>query len=145
MIKEATVKDINEVVKMALLLWHDHTYEEFKEEMTEVITDPKAKIYLCYVNNEPIGFAYCQLRYDYVEGTSSSPVGYLEGLYVKEAFRNQGAGRKLVRACENWAKEKGCREFASDCELDNVTSLAVHKKLGFQEVNRIICFTKKLL
>ena len=35
----------------------------------------------------PIGFAQCTLRNDYVEGSSSSPVGYLEGIYVKDEYR----------------------------------------------------------
>ena len=46
--------------------------------------------------------------------------------------------------CERWAKNKGCREFASDCELENEESLSVHLKMGFSEVNRIICFKKEL-
>lgn len=144
MIKEATIHEINDVAELALLLWPEHTLEEFIEEMSQVIADPKAKMFLAYVENEPIGFAYCQHRYEYVEGTSSSPVGYLEGLYVKQDFRKQGVGRRLVLACEKWTKEKGCQEFASDCEWHNSTSLAVHKSLGFKEVNRIICFAKKL-
>jgi len=49
-----------------------------------------------------------------------------------------------LSACENWAKTKGCTEFASDCELDNVQSLQFHLNVGFEEANRIICFTKKL-
>ena len=51
---------------------------------------------------------------------------------------------RLLSACENWAKEKGCREFASDCELTNTDSQKFHLSLGFQEANRVICFTKKL-
>ena len=39
---------------------------------------------------------------------------------------------------------RSCREFASDCELSNLESLAFHLRLGFVEANRIICFTKKL-
>lgn len=50
----------------------------------------------------------------------------------------------LVIACETWAKERGCRKFASDCELSNTQSPAFHLRAGFQEANRIICFTKKL-
>lgn len=46
--------------------------------------------------------------------------------------------------CEQWAKQKGCSEFASDCELNNKESFAMHLKLGFSEANKIICFTKKL-
>ena len=44
----------------------------------------------------------------------------------------------------NWAKEQGCSEFASDCELTNAESLKFHLSVGFEEANRIICFTKKL-
>jgi len=144
MLKEATLEDVQEAAHLALLLWPDHTLEEFIQEITNLIAQPDATFYLTYHDNEAIGFAQCQLRYDYVEGTSSSPVGYLEGLYVKEAFRKQGFAKKLVNVCETWAKKKGCHEFASDCELENDESLAMHLKLGFSEANRIICFKKEL-
>ena len=91
-----------------------------------------------------MGFAQCQLRQDYVEGTESSPVGYLEGVFVEESHRNSGYARSLLAACEQWAREQGCSEFASDCELTNTQSLAFHLHCGFREANRIICFTKKL-
>ncbi|MGL4798787.1 MAG: aminoglycoside 6'-N-acetyltransferase, partial [Cellulosilyticaceae bacterium] len=88
--------------------------------------------------------AQCQLRYDYVEGTESSPVGYLEGIYVDEKHRMQGMARQLLKYCEKWAREQGCAEFASDCELDNTESLRFHLKVGFIEANRMICFNKRL-
>ncbi len=91
-----------------------------------------------------IGFAQCQLRFDYVEGTKTSPVGYLEGIFVKESHRNNGYARELVKACERWAEEQGCIEFASDCSIDNEESLAMHLRLGFMEAGRIICFKKSL-
>ncbi|WP_188455496.1 aminoglycoside 6'-N-acetyltransferase [Virgibacillus oceani] len=144
MLKKATLTEAKEAAYLALLLWPGHTLKEFIQEMTYLIAQPDATVFLVYHGNEAIGFAQCQQRYDYVEGTSSSPVGYLEGLYVKEPFRKQGFARSLVHACENWAKKKGCGEFASDCELDNEESLALHLKLGFSEANRIICFKKTL-
>ena len=51
---------------------------------------------------------------------------------------------QLLSECEKWAKEKGCTEFASDCELDNADSYRFHMSLGFEEANRIICFRKDL-
>ena len=37
------------------------------------------------------------------------------------------------------------RNFDDFCrELDNVQSLQLHLNVGFEEANRIICFTKKL-
>ena len=52
--------------------------------------------------------------------------------------------RQRLAACEAWATEMGCTEFASDCELSNLASLRFHLALGFAEANRIICFTKKI-
>ena len=113
-------------------------------EFAELIAKPDAAFFLAYAEETAVGFAQCQLRYDYVEGTETSPVGYLEGIYVADGYRKQGFARELLQACEAWAKAKGCREFASDCELDNAKSLQFHLNMGFEEANRIICFTKKL-
>jgi aminoglycoside 6'-N-acetyltransferase I len=38
----------------------------------------------------------------------------------------------------------GCKEFASDCKLENTESLRFHLKIGFEEAGRIICFKKDL-
>ena len=144
MIKEATLQEAKETANLALLLWAGHKFEELIQEIEHLISQPDSMVFLAYHDNEAIGFAQCQLRYDYVEGTSSSPVGYIEGLFVKEEFRKQGFAKKLVNACETWTKNKGCSEFASDCELKNVESLSMYLKLGFSEANRIICFKKAL-
>ncbi len=144
MIQKAEVKDIPVIAELACKLWPDNTVEEMCSEMGEIIAKPDAAFYLAYVQDVPAGFAQCQLRYDYVEGTDSSPVGYLEGIYAAEEYRKHGIARELLSACETWAKSKGCTEFASDCELDNLQSLKFHLNVGFEEANRIICFTKKL-
>ena len=144
MIRKAESKDLLILTELACQLWPDHTVEEMQAEFSETIAKPDAAFFLAYAEETAIGFAQCQLRYDYVEGTDSSPVGYLEGIYVAEGYRKQGIARELLFACESWAKTKGCTEFASECELDNVQSLQFHLNVGFEEANRIICFTKKI-
>ena len=138
-IRKATRDDISEVAELMVALWPHHTAAEMEAELEEFMKQEETAFFLAEG-----GFAQCSLRHDYVEGTESSPVGYLEGIYVAEEVRKQGLARELLKACENWAKEKGCREFASDCELTNTQSLAFHLRVGFEEANRIICFTKKL-
>lgn len=101
-------------------------------------------IFLAISEENIVGFAQCGLRFDYVEGTDSSPVGYLEGIFVLEEYKKRGYAKELLGECQNWAKDQGCLEFASDCELDNEESLKFHLKMGFAEANRIICFTKSL-
>ncbi|MCH7321364.1 GNAT family N-acetyltransferase [Solibacillus sp. MA9] len=142
MIKQAQISDAKIAAELALLLWPDNELKDFILNMKSFITGENSVIFLAVDADQAIGFAQCQLRTDYVEGTDSSPVGYLEGLFVLDNYRQQGIARTLVEACEKWALTKGCTEFASDCELDNTDSM--HIKLGFTEANRIICFTKKL-
>lgn len=144
MIRKAVLSDVSSAARLASMLWPGHAPEERIEEFSDLISGNDSAVFLAFSGEQPVGFAQCQLRHDYVEGTDSSPVGYLEGIYVLPEYRNQGIARNLVRACEDWAVSVGCTEFASDCELTNETSLAFHLKLGFIEANRIICFTKKL-
>lgn len=115
-----------------------------EKELKKIIASENSVVFIIYKEGQPIGFAQCQLCHDYVEGTKGSPVGYLEGIFIKEEYRNRGYAKELLKNCEQWSLEKGCREFASDCELINDTSLKFHLNMGFKEVNRIICFTKKL-
>ena len=143
-IRKAAFSDAAAVTGLALQLWPDHEMREMQIEFESILTAAEAAVFLAFVDETPVGFAQCQLRHDYVEGTSSSPVGYLEGIFVAPAYQKRGIARVLLSSCESWAREQGCTEFASDCELDNHDSLRFHLSVGFEEANRIICFTKKL-
>ena len=144
MIKQAEADDSRNVAELAMLLWPAHEINDLEKEMMEYISSDKNTVFISFVENIPVGFAQCSLRNDYVEGTKSSPVGYLEGVFVIEKYRKRGIGKMLILQCEEWAKSKSCSEFASDCELNNIDSLKFHLQAGFEEANRIICFKKKL-
>ena len=144
MIRRSTASDSIALSQLAILLWPDHAFEEMKQEIEALLSNPHAAFFLDFDQDVPVGFAQCQLRHDYVEGTSSSPVGYLEGVFVLESHRKKGVGTRLLQHCEQWARDNGCVEFASDCEITNMGSYAFHMKFGFQEANRIICFRKNL-
>lgn len=144
MIKKAGSNDLEMLAELAVIMWRNHSTNELINEFSEIMMNGNSQFFLKYENDLPIGFAQCQLRYDYVEGTNTSPVGYLEGIFVKESYRNKGYAKELLTECEAWAKENGCREFASDCEIDNIDSFHFHKAMNFTEANRIVCFTKAL-
>ena len=126
------------------IIWSEHTLEDLTRIITNYMSSEDSAVFAEVVNGEYVGVALCCLRHDYVEGCETSPVGYLEGVSIREEYRHRGIGRKLVSECEQWAREKGCTEFASDCELTNNASLSFHLGIGFQEGNRIICFKKML-
>ena len=143
MVKVATPDELGIVAELAACVWSS-SKEKLLEEFKDTITNKESVLFLKYSEGVPVGFAQCTLRHDYVEGTSSSPVGYLEGIFVKEEYREKGYAKELLLACEQWAKEQDCKEFASDCELTNSDSFAFHMKTGFAQANIIICFKKTL-
>ena len=144
MVRKATTADSRILAEMAVQMWDSHTIDELETEFTETFNDKHTAFFIKHVHNLPVGFAQCGLRTDYVEGTESSPVGYLEGIFVKEDFRNNGYAKEMLSACEAWAKSMGCTEFASDCEFSNIGSFKFHIAMGFEEANRIICFKKRI-
>lgn len=150
MIRKADKNDISILIPMALNIFENTTYEELERDFNHIfeISDRSA-FFIKYDKNDndemiPVGFSLCQLRRDYVEGCKSNPVGYLEGIYVDEKYRHKGYAKELLDSAISYAKEKGCTEFASDCDIDNDASHAFHLSMGFSEANRIICFAKKI-
>lgn len=144
MIKSATKSEARILAELAIQIWDDNTVMELEKEFADITQSDKAVCFIKYVENIAVGFAQCQIRTDYVEGTETSPVGYLEGIFIVETYRHNGYAKELLKECEKWAKDKKCSEFASDCELDNIDSLRFHMAMGFAETNRIICFKKNI-
>jgi len=103
-----------------------------------------AEVFLAFDGEgRAIGLAEVSIRF-YAEGCDSRDVAYLEGWFVEEPHRRQGVGAALVAAVEAWGRAQGCTELGSDTELDNAVSAAAHEALGFEEVERIVCFRKAL-
>lgn len=94
MIKRAEEKDVRIIAEMAVMLWNSHSVEDMKAEFADIVNGEEAEVFLKYAQDIPAGFAQCQLRHDYVEGTDSSPVGYLEGIFVKEEYRQLSISHK---------------------------------------------------
>ncbi len=143
-VREAKAEDLPAVAELAAEWWPSAGPGLEREIRADYLLSPDGAAFLACAGETPAGFACCRLRRDYVEGASSSPVGYLEGIYVCPALRRRGAARALLAAAKCWAAAHGCVEFASDCEEDNQVSRQFHERMGFEEVNCIRCFLQKL-
>lgn len=128
------------------MLWPHCSREEHLEEMRSFLSDTERFTqFVCYSESgQPVGFVEASVRHDYVNGTSTSPVAFLEGIYVIPEFRRKGLASQLITAVTSWVQLRGCKELASDTPLDNEVSQAVHRALGFRETERIVCFVKSL-
>ncbi len=144
-IKPITGDEVQAAAQLAGELWPESAPEELVRDFDQLWRLEDHAIFLARTQEgEAAGFALVALRRDYVEGADTSPVGYLEGIYVRPAYRHSGLGRALLKKGEAWARRHGCTEFGSDVEWHNGDSRHFHERCGFREANRVICYIKPL-
>jgi len=131
---------------MRIALWADATADDHRGYMAISLAQPERFLQLMMYDDkhEPIGFIEGSIRGDYVNGTETSPVGFVEGVYVVPAWRRKGVARQLFAAIGDWARARGCRELASDALLENEASQRAHRALGFEETERVVYFRRRL-
>jgi len=150
-LKDATIERCSSLdqagwLQFRVALWPDATPDEHRGYMAISLAQPERFLQLMMYDGkrQPIGFIEGSIRSDYVNGTETSPVGFVEGVYVVPALRRHGVARRLFEAIGDWAKARGCRELASDALVDNEASQRAHRALGFQETERVVYFSKRL-
>ncbi|ROE34536.1 aminoglycoside 6'-N-acetyltransferase AAC(6')-E963 [Klebsiella pneumoniae] len=127
-------------------LWPDGSDAEHEQEMAQFVANPNryGQFMACSDDGTPTGFVEVSIRSDYVNGTDTTPVAFLEGMYVVPEARKHGVARKMLAAVQAWALAQGCTELASDTQLENTLSQAVHARLGFTETERVVYFNMRL-
>ena len=140
------LRDRRAWAEMRAALWPEADPGELAHETVKHFAGVKAaeEVWVSEeITGRLLGFLELSMR-AYAEGCASSPVPYIEGWYVTAEARHLGVGRALVEAAENWARLRGYTEIASDALLQNDVSHAAHGSLGFDEVERIVCYRKSL-
>ena len=145
-VEPCTIQTLDEWVALRHALWPDGSEQDHRADAQALLWEQReaSALLVRLGNGTAAGFAEAALRHDYVNGCSTSPVGFLEGIYVKPEYRHRGLARLLCRAVEDWARNLGCREFASDVLVDNTGSQNMHRALGFEETDRVVYYRKPL-
>ena len=130
--------------EMAKELFPNYSRKELRKDLDHAIASVKNEAFFAIQAEQIMGFVNVSVRSDYVEGATSTPVGYLEALYVKPEFRDQGIARDLCVQAETWAMENGCTQMGSDTWDWNKASIEFHKKLGFKEEDILVHFIKDI-
>ena len=147
LVRRAVPSDSSQWAALRQALWPPEEPGEHEREIAAFFAGTLhdvADVFLAIdESGRAVGFAEVSLR-SHAESCHSTPVAYLEGWFVDEAVRRSGVGAALIEAVEAWGRSQGCHEMASDTELDNVISQQAHQALGFEEVDRVVCFRKFL-
>lgn len=141
-----TINEANliELTNLYIEMFPETNFDEEFEAFKNVLQSNSETCFLVKAENEYVAFMHLSLRSDYVEGSDHQPTAYLEAIFVKEPFRRKGIAQLLLKKAEIWALQNNSSVLASDSEISNQDSIHFHIDAGFEEANRIVCFTKKL-
>src|SRR5215831_2127621 len=139
-IRQAKSADRDQLAQLRQALWPKTSVAEHARELEPILagdtpgTMPLINFVAETSDGTLAGFAEVDLR-SHADGCDPArAVGYLEGWYVTEEYRQRRIGRQLLSAAEDWARGHGCAEMASDTWIDNEVSQSCHEALGFEVV-----------
>ncbi len=131
-------------VALRIALWPDEDAQQIAAEASGMLAQADLLVLVAREGEAVIGFAEAAIRNDYVNGCETSPVAFVEGIYVVPEQRRRGVAKAMIAAIDVWAQQQGLRELASDALLGNAQSHAMHEALGFGETERVVYFRKVL-
>jgi ribosomal protein S18 acetylase RimI-like enzyme len=131
LIRIASENDVSDVARLMIGFrdWQGRAEpDDASMEATarRLIADPNADFLLA--GDPPAGV--CQLRYRLSIWTGVEDC-CLEDLFVDDAARGSGLGRKLVQAAVERARERGCARMELDANEANAPALALYSSFGF--------------
>lgn len=134
----ASANDAPAVAKLNLLF---NEVDETPEAIAARMSDPNCveTVILAKVADKAIGFALVRVVPSVLYST---PHAELTELYVMEEYRQRGIASGLIAFAEQIAVQKGARSILVQTGDDNLSALALYKKLGYEEYD--IALEKKL-
>ena len=113
-IRKASVEDSALILRFITEL---AVYEKAEHEVVATVSDIQDSLFdvnstttalICYVDNEPVGFAVYFFNYSTWLGKHGL---YLEDLYVSPEYRSYGVGKALLKYLAKIAVSKNCSRF----------------------------------
>lgn len=143
-IREITERDRDAWVRLRESLWPDSLSDHDAETRKYFLDRAEVPIvFVAETDGRIVGFLELDFR-KYAPGCQSSPVPFIEGWHVEASHQRRGIGRALVAAAEARARALGHGEMASDADIQNAGSIAAHRALGYEDVERVVCFRRTL-
>lgn len=118
------------------LLWPGSSLAAHAQDAEAMLQRPDVAVLIVKEENQTVGFAEVSVR-AFANGCDTSPVAFLEGIYISPPFRRRGLAKQLIDSLARWARHMGVRELGSDTLVDNEESIRAHQSWGFQQTEQV--------
>jgi GNAT superfamily N-acetyltransferase len=140
-IRSAELSDLQAIGELCIQLGYAAELAGVQMRLGRVLKDPRQLLRVAI--NEAgavIGWVHA-LPVCYLEADEFIEIG---GLVVDAAYRKMGAGRRLMGAAEQWAKQSGFSVIRLRSNSKRVEAHQFYRSIGYQIVKEQYTFVKEL-
>ncbi len=141
MIREGLVGDVDRCVQLARLAAPERGNSEWRQALRRDLESAVHLLVVAEVEGGIVGYGRARLFEQGPDAPSdSAPSGYyLTGIFVVPEQRGKGIGTGLTRMRLDWIRQRAAEAWFF-ANARNTASIALHRKLGFEEVSRRFSF-----
>jgi ribosomal protein S18 acetylase RimI-like enzyme len=108
---------------------------DIREKINVYLERNRGSCFVAFEKSEIIGTVLCG---------NDGRRGYIYHLVVKDNYRNQGIGSRLLKKCTASLKKSGIEKCHLFVYQDNSTAIKYYHDKGWQQRNELIIFSKDL-
>ena len=140
-VRAANTEDTDAVRRLCKELGYDQPAEEITRKIEFISRSESDVLLLAVLEGRVAGL----INMSVVENIESPPFAELRGLVVGESFRNRRIGEVLVKAGENWAREKGLDRVRVRTKVERVNAHRFYERMGYMLVKQQKVFDRFLV
>lgn len=143
MIKYEKVVNINKLVALSSLIWHEYWKDFLSDAQINYMVDKFQSehafkhqmefehytYYYIYYNRELIGYIGLALREDSL---------FLSKFYIKKEYRHKGIGTKTFEFIKDAARQQRKNKITLTVNKNNTNSINAYKKWGFEITDSVV-------
>lgn len=127
-IRQATIGDAHDVAILLTELGYPTDATAAQTLISNASADPQQTVLLLDVDDTVYGLAALVTFFYFHQGKR---IARLSSLVVSDIARGQGLGRRLLRAAEAWAKERGCQQIELTSSSKRERAHAFYQREGY--------------
>jgi GNAT superfamily N-acetyltransferase len=140
-IRRAQPADLAELTRLCAQLGYPTETSVFSRRFETIREDENQAVFAAVLTDgRVIGWLHV-LTTMYLESDAFAEIG---GIVVDELHRRSGAGKALMHAAEEWAKEQGLRAVRLRSNVVRKKAHLFYRSIGYQQVKAQYTFEKEL-
>lgn len=140
-IRRAIMQDAQALAGLSAQLGYPTTLAQSIHRLNLILgSDTQAVLVACLEDGSVGGWIHVFVAFR-VESDAFAELG---GFVVGEKHRGRGLGRALLKAVEEWVRDRGLPKLRVRCRAERAEAHEFYRKLGFQESKQQLVFDKKL-